>query len=78
MGVERDKERLETILRVIADVERRLGGMDFQAFSTDGDEIDLTAFRLSVIGETPASSLKRSRPAIRPCLGRACMASATL
>ena len=51
MGIGRDKERLETILGVIADVERRLGGMDFKAFSGDRDEIDLTAFQLSVIGE---------------------------
>ena len=38
MSVERDKERLETILRLIADLDRRLAGMDFVTFSSDSDE----------------------------------------
>ena len=50
MSTGRDRDRLETILRVIGHIERRLSGMDLRAFAADGDEIDLTAFRLSVIG----------------------------
>jgi uncharacterized protein with HEPN domain len=51
VSLERDRERLETMLGVIADLDRRLSGMDFSTFAGDRDEIDLTAFRLSVIGE---------------------------
>jgi uncharacterized protein with HEPN domain len=51
VSVARDRDRLETILKVIGDLDRRLGGLDFDAFSGDCDEIDLTAYRLSVIGE---------------------------
>ena len=51
LDAERDAERLETILKVIADLDRRLGLLDFAAFSADEDEIDLTAYRLSVIGQ---------------------------
>jgi uncharacterized protein with HEPN domain len=36
---------------MIADLERRLHGVSLEAFTDDGDERDLTAFRLSVIGE---------------------------
>lgn len=67
MSVERDRERLETILKIIADLDRRLGGLDFEKFLEDGDEIDLTAFRLSVIGETAnklPSEIKARYPAV--------------
>jgi len=46
-----DRNRLETILEAIEDIRRRLGGMDYAAFSGDRDELALTAFRLSLIGE---------------------------
>jgi uncharacterized protein with HEPN domain len=67
LSAERDRERLETILRVIADLDRRLGGMDFRTFAGDGDEIDLTAFRLSVIGENAnklSDGIKARHPAL--------------
>lgn len=67
MSIERDRERLETILRVIADLDRRLGGLDFRTFASDGDEIDLTAFRLSVIGEN-ATRLSAAIKARSPSL----------
>ena len=67
MSIERDQERLETILKIISDLDRRLGGLDFEKFSEDGDEIDLTAFRLSVIGETAnklSSEIKARHPGV--------------
>ena len=67
MSLEQDKERLETILSVIADLDRRLGDMDFRTFSGDHDEIDLTAFRLSVIGEN-ANKLSEGIKARNPAL----------
>jgi uncharacterized protein with HEPN domain len=67
VSLEQDRERLETILRVIADLDRRLGSMDFRTFSGDGDEIDLTAFRLAVIGEN-ANKLSRGIKARNPSL----------
>jgi uncharacterized protein with HEPN domain len=67
VSLERDEERLETILGVIADLERRLGGMDLRTFSGDRDEIDLTAFRLSVIGEN-ANKLSEGVKARNPAL----------
>lgn len=36
---------------MIGDLERRLRGLPFETFVDDGDERDLTAYRLSVIGE---------------------------
>ena len=65
MTIERDRQRLETILRVVADIDRRLGGMDFNTFSGDGDEIEPTAFRLSVIGEN-ANKLSKEIKARNP------------
>jgi uncharacterized protein with HEPN domain len=67
VSAERDRERLEIILKAIADIERRLGAMDFDAFSGDVDEIDLTAFRLSVIGEN-ANKLSEAVKARNPSL----------
>jgi hypothetical protein len=51
VSLEPDKERLESILRVITDLGRRLGDMDCRTFSGNREEIDLTAFRLSAIAE---------------------------
>lgn len=67
MSFDRDRARLETILRVIADLDRRLRDMDFVTFSEDGDEIDRTAFRLSVIGEN-ANKLSEAMKARNPSL----------
>ena len=67
MGIERDAQRLATILRVLADIERRLQGMEFRAFSDDVDEIDLTAYRLSVIGENAnwlSAAIKARHPSL--------------
>lgn len=50
-GAPRDANRLEIIVQMIADLDRRLAGMSFETFAGDSDERDLTAFRLSVIGE---------------------------
>ena len=47
----RDFDRLEHILEIIAHIRRRLTGVSEAKFLSDIDEIDLTAFRLSVIGE---------------------------
>jgi uncharacterized protein with HEPN domain len=49
-----DFSKLELILRMIAHLERRLSRLSRGAFLADVDEIDLTAFRLMVIGETSA------------------------
>jgi uncharacterized protein with HEPN domain len=49
--IRQDFYRLELILRMIGHLHRRLGPLSIEAFLTDVDEIDLTAFRLSVIGE---------------------------
>ena len=78
VSVERDMERLEAILKIIADVDRRLANMDFQKFSSDGGEIHLKAFRLSVLAKVPTSFPTRSRHAIPPYPGRACTGLAIL
>jgi uncharacterized protein with HEPN domain len=49
-----DFAKLDLILRMVAHLDRRLSKLSRAAFLTDLDEIDLTAFRLSVIGETTA------------------------
>jgi uncharacterized protein with HEPN domain len=49
--MDRDRERLATIMQMIGDIERRLAGWTFEQFVDDGDERDLTAYRLAVIGE---------------------------
>ena len=51
MVSERDRDRLETILELIAHLERRLKTKELSAFEADKDEQDLTAFRLSHVGE---------------------------
>lgn len=63
----RDAERLETIFKVIGDLERRLGRLSFETFVDDGDERDLTAYRLSVIGENAnklSDDIKGRHPAL--------------
>jgi uncharacterized protein with HEPN domain len=47
-----DLEGCELVLELIDHVQRRIAGMSETDFVTDKDEIDLTAFRLSIIGET--------------------------
>ena len=47
----RDIDRLELILKLIEHLRRRLTAISRDDFLADQDEIDLTAFRLSVIGE---------------------------
>ena len=47
----RDEDRLELILTLIGHLDRRLQGMARDQFLADRDEIDLTAYRLSIIGE---------------------------
>ncbi len=47
----RDDERLETIMQMVSDLERRLETFTYEQFVDDGDERDLTAYRLAVIGE---------------------------
>lgn len=49
-----DFAKLELVLRMIAHLERRLSRLSRATFLADVDEIDLTAFRLMVIGETSA------------------------
>jgi uncharacterized protein with HEPN domain len=48
---DRDWFHLRQILRMIADIERRLEGFDEERFLADRDERDLTCFRLQVLGE---------------------------
>ena len=48
---DRDANRLELILQLIADIERRLATMTIEMFLADRDERDLTAYRLATIGE---------------------------
>jgi uncharacterized protein with HEPN domain len=47
----RDEERLELVLELIEHLNRRLEGVTRERFLADKDEIDLTAYRLSIIGE---------------------------
>lgn len=63
----RDVDRLDLILRLIDDLHRRLDGIKPDQFLADRDEIDLTAYRLSVIGEASgklADEIKRRHPHI--------------
>jgi uncharacterized protein with HEPN domain len=62
-----DLDRCELILELIAHVERRLGSKSEAEFLNDKDEIDLTAFRLSAIGETSnklSAALRERHPGI--------------
>jgi uncharacterized protein with HEPN domain len=62
-----DANHLEIILRMIADLHRRLQLITPDKFADDGDERDLTAFRLSVIGEN-ANKLTDALKARHPSL----------
>lgn len=58
---DRDPERLEVILRLIEGSKRRLSAITIDAFRTSEDEIDLTSYRLAMIGEEsnkPSQSLR--------------------
>lgn len=48
---DRDWFHLRQVLRMIAMINLRLENLDKAAFLASRDEIDLTAFRLQVIGE---------------------------
>lgn len=65
--VSRDVVRLETMLTVIASLDRRLSDVTYDRFTEDDDERDLAAFRLSVIGENAhklSDALKARHPGI--------------
>jgi uncharacterized protein with HEPN domain len=65
--VERDQLHLIVILEMIAHIKRRLEDFSAARFATDRDEIDLTAFRLQVIGEEIhklSEELKAANPQI--------------
>ncbi len=51
MPFDRNQDRLELILELVDHLQRRLSDLTYSSFVDDGDERDLTAFRLSVIGE---------------------------
>ena len=58
---------LTLIAEAIADLERRLGEIDLQRFVSDRDELALTAFRLSIIGENAnrlSPELKNRHPTL--------------
>jgi uncharacterized protein with HEPN domain len=62
-----DFDRIELILRLIGHLERRLSHLSEQGFLNDKDEIDLTAFRLSAVGEASyklSGELKSRHPHI--------------
>ena len=62
-----DLDRCELILEPIAHVERRLGSKSEAEFVNDKDEIDLTAFRLSALGEPSnklSAALRERHPSI--------------
>ena len=48
---DRDWFHLRQVLRMIAMIDTRLAGIEKDAFISSRDEIDLTSFRLQVIGE---------------------------
>jgi uncharacterized protein with HEPN domain len=48
----RDREHRLLIIELAGGIDRRLSEMEWSAFETDRDEIDLTAFRLLHIGES--------------------------
>lgn len=67
MTDERDRQRLETTLVLIGHIHRRVGALALDDFSKDADEVDLTAFRLSAIGENAnrlSDEIKDAHPEI--------------
>jgi uncharacterized protein with HEPN domain len=62
-----DFQRLELIMQMIGHLRRRLEHLSLRAFLGDIDEIDLTSFRLAVIGELTSklsAELKARHPHI--------------
>jgi uncharacterized protein with HEPN domain len=49
---EADLDYLDLIIEIVGHIKRRLGGLTLDQFANDKDEVDLTAFRISAIGET--------------------------
>ncbi len=65
--IDRNLDRLELILELIAHVVRRTADISKADFLSDRDEVDLTAFRLAAIGETSSKltdDLKSRHPQI--------------
>ncbi len=63
-----DFHRLDLILQMISHLRRRLKPLSLRAFLGDVDEIDLTSFRLAVIGELTSKldpALKARHPEIQ-------------
>jgi uncharacterized protein with HEPN domain len=64
---DRDWFHLRQILRLIAHIDRRLDDIEERAFAADEDEVDLTAYRLQMIGESArklSDELKARNPKI--------------
>lgn len=63
MSYDPDLDRLDLILEMIGHLNRRLGGATLQVLLTDRDELDLSAYRLAVIGEAAnkLSAIVRAR-----------------
>ena len=62
---DRDWFHLRQVLRMISMIDLRLGDLEKESFLASRDEIDLTAFRLQVIGEAVkkiSQSLKYRHP----------------
>jgi uncharacterized protein with HEPN domain len=62
-----DFHKLELIMQMIGHLRRRLQSISLRAFLADIDEIDLTSFRLAVIGELTSklsAALKSRHPHI--------------
>lgn len=62
-----DVAHLEQIVELIGHIDRRLAGLDIDAFRQDRDEVDLTAYRLAAIGEATrklSDALKERHPQI--------------
>ncbi|RVT93927.1 DUF86 domain-containing protein [Sphingomonas crocodyli] len=51
MASDRDVDHLETMLELIAHLERRTQPLSLSDFEDDEDEVDLAAFRVGHIGE---------------------------
>jgi uncharacterized protein with HEPN domain len=59
------------ILKFVGYIERRLQGVSKARFLADRDEIDLTAYRLSVIGKSAGKLLQDIRAQTRMSTGAA-------
>lgn len=66
-GEARDRAHLEQIVELADLIARRLEGLTSERFGADRDEVDLTAYRLSAIGEATrklSNQLKSRHPSI--------------